>query len=775
MIETIRISGVATYCELGATVSELQTVNFFYGSNGTGKTTISRVIGNSDQYSNCSLQWKSNQRLETVVYNRDFVEDNFSATAPLKGIFTLGEDTVEIHKQLEALHDQERKYALKLVNDEHNLNVKKQELNSLNLEIEEACWRLKAKYDDRFGEAFAGNKSSKAKFALKLDQVRLGPHTGPPASTQSLEKRAALLLGIRKAEQRPLLAPRSFDHLRSLQENELMGLSVVGAAQVGLAELIERLSASDWVRQGGKFLDLTGDVCPFCQQPTPSSLQDELGSYFDETYQKRLCELEDFSKLYQAEINSVESWVAEVTRCLSQDAEEAEGWSKLADQLLTILKKSKKLIEQKLRQPSLPLGLEPCDIVLDSLLSRFESLNSHIRDQNKLIAERKLSRTSLVEDIWYYIAREPSIPWTEYDRRRRPLTGAITGLKKQIEKLKSARSQVDIEIKKLERKITSVRPTIEGINSILQRFGFSGFRLDESQEHVGFYALRRSDGTDAARTLSEGERSFLTFLYFYHLLRGSHSGSGTGQQRIVVIDDPVSSLDSDVLFIVSTLIKKLIEDARSGSNIKQIFVLTHNPYFHKEVSFHRKRKNGSLHDESFYTIRKVQSRTLVQRHVENPVRTSYELLWRELREDRRDNLSLQNNMRRILEYYFKILGGIEFDTICEQFEAGPDEMICRSLFSWVNDGSHFPQDSLFIEVEDSTVDRYLVIFEKIFELTHHRGHYDMMMGNPVRVAADALSPGAPSPGVEGASQPNLSGNALGDRISANHSELVHLE
>ena len=53
--------------------------------------------------------------------------------------------------------------------------------------------------------------------------------------------------------------------------------------------------------------------------------------------------------------------------------------------------------------------------------------------------------------------------------------------------------------------------------------------------------------------MSEGEKTFVTFLYFYHLLKGSESDSGMTTDRIVVFDDPVSSLDSDVLFIVSRL------------------------------------------------------------------------------------------------------------------------------------------------------------------------------------------------------------------------------
>ncbi len=74
-----------------------------------------------------------------------------------------------------------------------------------------------------------------------------------------------------------------------------------------------------------------------------------------------------------------------------------------------------------------------------------------------------------------------------------------------------------------------------------------------------------------------------------HLLNGSNNRDLITENKVVVIDDPISSLDSNVLFIVSNLILKLIDDIRNNqNNIVQLFVLTHNVYFHKEVTFNKK-------------------------------------------------------------------------------------------------------------------------------------------------------------------------------------------
>lgn len=62
------------------------------------------------------------------------------------------------------------------------------------------------------------------------------------------------------------------------------------------------------------------------------------------------------------------------------------------------------------------------------------------------------------------------------------------------------------------------------------------------------YEVIRENG-EVAENLSEGERNFIAFLYFYHLVRGSRS-SDEVKDKIVVIDDPVSSMDSTALFLV---------------------------------------------------------------------------------------------------------------------------------------------------------------------------------------------------------------------------------
>ena len=139
------------------------------------------------------------------------------------------------------------------------------------------------------------------------------------------------------------------------------------------------------------------------------------------------------------------------------------------------------------------------------------------------------------------------------------------------------------------------------------------------------------------------------------------------------------------------------------------------------------RKNGVLNEETFWIVKKSGKHSNVHKHTDNPIKTSYELLWNEMKDPNRSSLTIQNTMRRILENYFKILGNLDNDEIIRQF-VGKEKQVCQSLFSWINDGSHFANDDLYVACDSVTVDFYLDVFKNIFDKSKHIAHYNMMMG-----------------------------------------------
>lgn len=159
---------------------------------------------------------------------------------------------------------------------------------------------------------------------------------------------------------------------------------------------------------------------------------------------------------------------------------------------------------------------------------------------------------------------------------------------------------------------------------------------------------------------------------------------------------------------------------------------TTNLYFHKEVTYNRNWPKGMAKSTKYWITRKTHSYSDIVPYEKNPVKSTYEALWEEVRRAHEnpavaEQTSLQNTMRRILEHYFTFYGDISFQTLPMQLKT-EDAFIARALLSWVNDGSHSSFDDFsYTPPMSDGIQRYLNIFALIFNSTGHKAHYNMMM------------------------------------------------
>ncbi len=731
MIESITICSVATFADTSEELKGLSKFNYLFGSNGTGKTTVSRVIADENSFPTCKVTWKTGTKLQPMVYNHDFVERNFTQSTELKGVFTLGEKQVDTLTKIAAAKVELDRVTTKIeglteaLQGADGTGGKKAELATLEGGLKDKCWEQKQKHDAKLQGAFEGYRGSSEKFKAKVVQELAG-NTATLLSLAELEKKSESIFGPTPTTEQAVPAAETAK-LIGYETDPILKKRVIGKDDVNIAAMIKKLGNSDWVREGRTFYDENGSICPFCQQSTTEAFAKCLNEYFDETFVTDSKAIDELATNYSTDAARLQQQIASIIASPSRflDVEKLKSEKELLDSKVTI---NVQRLAGKKKEASQVVELESLNNIAAAIKELIDSANVLVAAHNKIVANLTQERSTLTSQVWKYVLEELKTDLAAYKTTRDGLDKAITAMNGQIVVATTDKTKKVGEIRELEKQTTSVQPTIDAINALFLSFGFQGFSLAKTASGTA-YKLIRSDGSDAKATLSEGERTFVTFLYFYHLLKGSVSDSGVTTDRVVVFDDPVSSLDSDILFIVGSLIKGLFDEVRQDmGHIKQIFVLTHNVYFHKEVTYSRRRQNnGVLSEETFWIVKKLGLASKLAFQKTNPIKTSYELLWAEVRKPERSNLAIQNTLRRILENYFKILGGIELDELCAMFD-GREKIICKSLCSWVHDGSHYAHDDLYVSIDDFMVENYLKVFREIFVKARHIEHYKMMMG-----------------------------------------------
>ncbi|RTR26268.1 hypothetical protein EKG37_21600 [Robertmurraya yapensis] len=723
MIEKIRVKEVASYDSAGIEVN-LSKINYIYGSNGTGKTTISELLRNSDnqKFSSCNIEWKQGSpNFDLFVYNRNFVEENFSIHNDIKGIFTLGKESTEILALIDGKLKDAEKHQDRIGNLENNIKHKKEQLEILKTSFISQCWNLKQKYDESFKEAFTGLRNNREKFMERCMDEAVSNNSQLFPIGELKDRVESVFNGPQeKVGVIPII-----DYDSSLEHQSIFKIKIIGKKDIDVAQLISKLNISDWVQQGHIHMEDTDGICPFCQQELPVSFKEKLDEYFDETYSEQIHNLNSSIEKYKSDtLNLFERYkflVNEDTPFVNK-----EKIASLFEIMNSTFKENIQLLERKSIEPSRSIELNSITSYLEQIKSEVEQANVQISELNRVIDNIKEEKERLIKDIWRFIVEENKSNYDNYMSDFRRENGALVGMEQGKVQQIGFKKKLEEEAIELQNQLTSVLPSIHEINTILKSFGFTNFQLAESDEQ-GNYKIVRENGEGANETLSEGEKTFITFLYFYQLINGSNDQDKVYTARVVAIDDPISSLDSNILFMVSNLINNLKKKVRSkDSNFKQLIILTHNVYFHKEISFNKGMSNKKQPDETFWIIRKTGNISHISGYEENPIKNSYELLWKELRESP-NSITTPNIMRRILENYFKFFGNVDVNEIVEGFP-DEDKVVCNSLLSWANDGSHHVNDDLYIDSNQEQNTIYFEVFRRIFINSKHESHFNMMMG-----------------------------------------------
>ena len=724
MIKEIKLMDVASF--KNEVLIYPKKINFFYGSNGTGKTTISKYINNpySTSYNNCCISLDNNSA-ENLVYNKDFVDINFNNYSMIKGIFTLGKDSRDIIKQLNSISEEKNSYLTKI----NGLRNKYEKIES-KFELDQKkfsnyCWTNKKDFNDNFSiffKGFVGKKNDFSKLCLSIKRSE-----NKSFSMQELKEKYNMIFEKNIFPIKKCTIDTNIN-LNNVEGLELLKEKITGRSGLQISNLIEKIGNSDWVKSGLKFTEHTDGLCPFCQQQIPQKTIEMLNNLFDETYNDMIERIKKAKKMYNSICaNLIENLNNEIDFYSSFfDVKTLEFSVK---DFTKIIEDNDLLFYKKIESPSLEISLLNTDTVLKRITEEVINLQEKISKHNIIANNLDKEKAQLKEQVFDLLYDKTKNFIVDYNKNKRGFEKGKKNLDSLVNKHRNEILRLTSEETKLRSSMSGISNTIDSMNKVLNSFGFDDFHFELNDKSS--YKVVRKNGSPVENTLSEGEQRFISFLYFYQLVYGTLNKNEVKRNRIIVIDDPISSLDSNILFIVSTLVKKIIDDCLNHKNkIEQVFVLTHNVYFLKEVSYRSRKAKPrfSINNTNYFLVTKKNSISDIKELNKLPFTTTYELLWSEIRDSSQQNTkaTIFNTMRRILEYYYKIIGGLEYEKLINQFE-GNDKYICKSLLSCINDLSHGIPDDYNMILTDELIDNYTKVFKRIFELTNQKSHYDMMM------------------------------------------------
>ncbi len=731
MIKSITIRKVASFDETGISINDLKKINFIYGANATGKTTISNLIDNPDDinFQYCSVDWKYNQSLKTLVYNKNFRDSNFGSSSKLKGVFTLGEATQKDIDIIEAKKVELSELKGKTNAQKETLEKQKEEKDKKENDFKEASWKYYKKYEIDFKEAFKGSLQKESFKRKLLSESKT--NISALQTIEEIKEKSKTIFGDTPVTFSSI-STIVYDNVTVIENDKIWQKKIIGKSDVDIAKLIQNLNMNDWVNQGRSYLQ-ENETCPFCQKKTiTDDFRKQIENYFDETFTNAIRDLKKNNEDYVLLADNLINHLSQIETTEKQNTERKLDINKFTAYLKTLTSQfltNKEYANNKTKEPSRSFDLVSTKEQLEHIEQLITEANEEIKKHNNIVNNFQTERISLIQSIWRFVAEEAKDMITRFVSSFKGLQRGIENIEQQIKEKEAAYTKLDCEIKALNKNVTSTQPTVDEINRTLKYYGFNNFELVPSTKEMGFYQILREDGTLVESTLSEGEITFITFLYFLQLTKGAINEEAITEDRILIVDDPISSLDSNILFVVSILVKDIIKSIKNNTgNIKQIILLTHNIYFHKEVSFIDGRTVES-NKTNFWILRKNKSISTMQSYeMKNPIQSSYDLLWQEIKNrESNSGITIQNTMRRIIENYFKILGKYGDDDLIQKFENKEEQDICKSLISWINDGSHNFADDLFIEVQDETIEKYLAVFKDVFKKTDNLGHYNMMM------------------------------------------------
>lgn len=721
VISKITLNGVASY-KKEAILETDKRVNLLYGLNGTGKSTFSEFMYNQSdvRFSKCSIEGLE-ENDEILVYNQKFVQDTFYEPQGIHGIFTLSKGNAEAKKLIDATQSEVKK----LIEQKKKLEEKSiGDIQKHTDEIEEykkQAWKIKTEYTggDRVLEfclnGLKGNKDTLFKYLLSLDKTE----SEIGYSINDLKEEAQQIQG--EAQSKPLLTKLTID-VDAIEKSELLTKIIVGNKNSSVSALIEKLENSDWVSEGLDYIHMDGDkgVCPFCQKMTITpEFINQLNDYFDESYKQDKANIEQMIQLYGNEINSTLEYLERIKTnpFISPRVGEIDS---LIVNIHTVAEQNINQLKEKAKTPSIQISLTSLKEHIDAINLIIDVANSEIAEYNKKIADIKGTKITIKEKFWMLMRKEYASVIELYNASEKAFAQMSKKTQTDIQEKQTEINSKKKIIEENRKKTVNIDEAVENIKNGLIDIGITDFTIEKYSEDDALYRLKRDEsGENVFKTLSEGEKMVISFLYFIELCKGEAVADRATNKKIIVIDDPISSLSHIYVFNVGRLIHN--EFLRT-TKYDQIFILTHSLYFFYELTNtnHREREETQKLTRICKNVESSYFESMKYEDIQN----DYQAYWHIVKDEKQAPALIANCMRNIMEYFFNFVEKQDFAQVFQRPELQKTSYMAFNRY--MNRESHSKGQNIF-DIKEFDYNSFREAFKKVFELEGYIDHYNKMI------------------------------------------------
>ncbi len=577
--------------------------NLIYGWNGVGKTTISTLFrqlesesvrGHEPLEKDAEYRFdcdngttltrvdadEGNANVKVRVFNRKFIETVISKSqSSIEPIFQIGPENVRKAEELE----KKEKEAAKL---ESTIHENRRESRELEGKVSELGHRIARNIKDtlRIHTPYRATN-----FISELDAVKADLEKHKLSDSEY-----GVELSKLDQQSKPLLDSKMMVDLIDLEDYSKRISEILSKRPI--ATTIKRLEDNSrlniWVRDGlAIHSGEKGMACEFCGNTINEKRITELESHFSEEVEEVLKQADalkkegeaaltvSVSKLNKAEL--YDEFVDEYSKSMELIEEGVERCQGSVKALVEKLK-------QKIAIPTQPIDLE-IELPTIEITKEIERVNGLIAKQDEKTREFDKHKDRCINALKKHLVATSAGEYLEAKNKEK-------NKNEEIVTNSAEKNEADKDITRLKAELEDHQRILPGLNIILR--DFLGREEIKFQAKEGGYQIVRDE--HIAEHLSEGEKTAIAFSYF---LMSLEDDSFNIDNDIIVIDDPISSLDTNAVYYAFSVIKQRL----SSSN--QLFVLTHNFPFFRQVKRWWSNNGKPKENTRLYQLRRHSNTT----------------------------------------------------------------------------------------------------------------------------------------------------------------------